>query len=295
MNQQNKISIVVASDNFFAIMIAALLKSIDIHHTTDEHIDFYIIDDGISPRFKEQLASIADPSRITLKWYKTKEIIPAGIVIPADGSSFPLTVFLRIFAPYMIEQDADRLIYIDVDTIVQDDISKLWNMPLGDHIIGAVQDYSETIDCKWAGIPNYKALGLAGDSKYFNSGVLLINPKKWRAENITNQVIDTLIKYKEFVVMPDQYGLNVVFANKWLELDPKWNWFANKEDEKPSLIHFVEIKPIFESYKFNESYKQEFFKYLSMTPWKNFKPISENRRLVRKFYNKVKKKILSWR
>lgn len=295
MKQQQNISIVVASDNFFAIMIAALLKSIDENHITGEHINFYIIDDGISTKYKKLLNSIANPSRITLKWFKSKEIIPAGIVIPADSSSFPLTVFLRIFAPYIIDQDAERMIYIDVDTIVQDDISTLWNMPLGNYTIGAVQDYSGTIDCKWAGIPNYKQLGLAGDSKYFNSGVLLINPKKWRAEKITDKVIEVLVKYKEFVVMPDQYGLNVVFANNWLELNPKWNWFANKDDEKPSLIHFVEIKPIFTSYKFKDSYKKEFYRYLSMTPWKNFKPISENRRLLRKIYNKIKKKILSLR
>lgn len=295
MKQQQNISIVVASDNFFAIMIAALLKSIDENHITGEHINFYIIDDGISAKYKKLLNSIANPSRITLKWFKSKQIIPAGIVIPADSSSFPLTVFLRIFAPYIIDQDAERMIYIDVDTIVQDDISTLWNMPLGNYTIGAVQDYSGTIDCKWAGIPNYKQLGLAGDSKYFNSGVLLINPKKWRAEKITDKVIEVLVKYKEFVVMPDQYGLNVVFANNWLELNPKWNWFANKDDEKPSLIHFVEIKPIFTSYKFKDSYKKEFYRYLSMTPWKNFKPISENRRLLRKIYNKIKKKILSLR
>ena len=295
MKQQQNISIVVASDNFFAIMIAALLKSIDENHITGEHINFYIIDDGISTKYKKLLNSIANPSRITLKWFKSKEIIPAGIVIPADSSSFPLTVFLRIFAPYIIDQDAERMIYIDVDTIVQDDISTLWNMPLGNYTIGAVQDYSGTIDCKWAGIPNYKQLGLAGNSKYFNSGVLLINPKKWRAEKITDKVIEVLVKYKEFVVMPDQYGLNVVFANNWLEINPKWNWFANKDDEKPSLIHFVEIKPIFTSYKFKDSYKKEFYRYLSMTPWKNFKPISENRRLVRKIYNKIKKKILSLR
>ena len=295
MKQQQNISIVVASDNFFAIMIAALLKSIDENHITGEHINFYIIDDGISAKYKKLLNSIANPSRITLKWFKSKEIIPAGIVIPADSSSFPLTVFLRIFAPYIIDQDAEKMIYIDVDTIVQDDISTLWNMPLGNYTIGAVQDYSGTIDCKWAGIPNYKQLGLAGDSKYFNSGVLLINPKKWRAEKITDKVIEVFVKYKEFVVMPDQYGLNVVFANNWLELNPKWNWFANKDDEKPSLIHFVEIKPIFTSYKFKDSYKKEFYRYLSMTPWKNFKPISENRRLLRKIYNKIKKKILSLR
>jgi len=294
MKQQNKISIVVASDNFFAIMIAALLKSIDVNHTSGEHIDFYIIDDGISAKFKKQLETIADPSRITLKWFRSKEIIPANTTIPVDKSSFPLTVFLRIFIPYMIEQDAEKVIYIDVDTIVQDDISNLWNIDLGDYTIGAVQDYAGTVDCKWAGIPNYKELGIPGNSKYFNSGVLLINPKKWRAENITNEVISVLVKHKEYVVMPDQYGLNVVFANRWLELNPKWNWFANKENEQPSLIHFVEIKPIFSTYQFKEIYRQEFYRYLSMTPWQNFTPISGNRRLLRKIYTKVKKALLNF-
>lgn len=293
MKANNNISIVVASDNFFAIMIAALLKSIDVNHKTGEHIDFYIIDDGISAKFKAQLEAISNPERITLKWFKSKEIIPANVDIPVDKSSFPLTVFLRIFIPYMVDQSAEKVIYLDVDTIVQDDISKLWNTHLEDYTIGAVQDYSGTVDCKWAGIPNYKELGLAGNTKYFNSGVLLINPKKWRAENITSQVIDTLVKYKQHVVMPDQYGLNVVFANKWKELDPKWNWFANKENENPSLIHFVEIKPIFTNYKFKEFYKEEFYRYLSMTPWRNFKPISGNRRMLKKIITKIKKRLAS--
>jgi lipopolysaccharide biosynthesis glycosyltransferase len=289
MKANNTISIVVASDNFFAVMIAALLKSIDINHTSGEHIDFYIIDDGIAAKSKEQLELIADPSRITLRWFKSKEIIPADIHIPMDKSSFPVTVFLRIFIPYMVDQAAEKVIYLDVDTIVQDDISTLWNVDLGDFTIGAVQDYSKTVDCKWAGIPNYKQLGLAGDTKYFNSGVLLINPKKWREQAITSQVIDVLGKYREHVVMPDQYGLNVVFANKWKELDPKWNWFANLENNNPSLIHFVEIKPIFTTYKFSQEYRQLFYMYLQMTPWKNFKPLSGNRRLLKKAITKIKK------
>jgi lipopolysaccharide biosynthesis glycosyltransferase len=44
----NNINIIVASDNHYAILIAALLKSIDLNHKTAEHIDFYIIDDGIA-------------------------------------------------------------------------------------------------------------------------------------------------------------------------------------------------------------------------------------------------------
>ena len=76
--KNNCISILVASDNFYAILIAALLKSIDVNHQSEEHIDFYIIDDGISPKFKQQLESIVDPTRITIKWIDGKHIIPEG-------------------------------------------------------------------------------------------------------------------------------------------------------------------------------------------------------------------------
>jgi lipopolysaccharide biosynthesis glycosyltransferase len=292
MKPGKNISIVVASDNHYAILIAALLKSIDINHKTPEHIDFYIIDDGISEKSVQKLNTIADPGRITLKWIKSKDAVPKDITIPIDSSGFPLTAYMRVFSPYVIDQDADRLIYLDVDTIVQDDISKLWNIPLGDYTVAAAQDPGKTFDCAWGGVPNYAQLGLPADTPYFNSGVLLIDPKKWRAEGISNEVISALSKYKESVRMADQYGLNVAFANKWLMLDPKWNWFAFQENVEPFIVHFLDIKPIFTSYNGKDVYGKEFFRYLSMTPWKSFTPISGTRRKIRKIFNRIKKALM---
>lgn len=292
MKKDNKISIVVASDNHYAILIAALLKSIDLNHKTDEHIDFYIIDDGISSGFRSKLESIVDPSRITIRWFKSKAIVPAHITIPVDSSSFPLTAYMRVFSPYVVDEDVERIIYLDVDTILQDDISKLWNLPLQNHIIAAAQDVGGTFDCEWGGVGNYAELGFAPDTMYFNSGVLIIDPKKWKEEGISEKVIDALRIHKKYVQLADQYGLNVVLANKWLQLDPKWNWFAFKENDNPHLVHFLDIKPIFKSYNSQEVYKDEFFKYLSVTPWKNFKQISGNQRHVRKIINKIKKAFL---
>lgn len=291
MNNEN-ITIIVASDNHYAILIVALLKSIDVNHKTDEHIDFYIIDDGIVKSFREKLESTVDPKRFTIRWVLSKDIIPSHIKIPVDKSAFPLTSYMRIFSPYVINKSAIKLIYLDVDTLVQDDISKLWNLSLGNYTMAAAQDTGKTVDCKWAGIANYAELGLAPDTKYFNSGVLLINPKKWREEEITDKVIDALTVHKKFVQLADQYGLNVVMANKWLQLDPRWNWFAVNEHDSPSIIHFLDIKPIFSTYNSVEAFKVEFFRYLSMTPWKNFKPINGNKRYLRKIFIKLKKTFL---
>ncbi len=289
--KQRTITICVASDNHYAILIVALLKSIDVNHHSGEHIDFYIIDDGIATDFPAKLAEIVDPARITIKWIKSKEVVPQNISIPSDSSAFPLTAYMRVFSPFAISEEVEKLIYLDVDILVQDDISKLWNTDLGDYIVAAAQDSGKTVSCAWAGIPNYKELGLAADTKYFNSGVLIINPKRWRDENIALEVMNTLIKHRAHVQLADQYGLNVVLVNRWLQLDQKWNWFAFMEDEKPYIIHFLDIKPIFKSYHSQEVYKKEFYRYLSMTPWSGYKPQSDYKRLIRKFFNKLKKVI----
>lgn len=292
MKENNKISIVVASDNHYAILIVALLKSIEVNHNSGGHIDFHIIDDGISVKFKKKLETIVNPEHITIKWHKSKNVIPQDAKMPIDSNTFPLITYMRIFSPFIVDNDVERLLYLDVDTIVQDDISKLWNTPLDGYTIGAILDVAKTVDSEWGGIANYKELGLDPKTKYFNSGVLLMDLNKWRSQRISDQIIEVLGKYKAYVKLADQYGFNVVFANKWKEIDPKWNWFAFKEDENPSLIHFLDIKPIFKSYHSQEVYKDEFFRYLSMTPWKNVKPISGNYRTLRKAVNKVKNTLM---
>ncbi|MES2426942.1 MAG: glycosyltransferase family 8 protein [Bacteroidota bacterium] len=294
MSDKKTISIVVASDNFYVILVAALLKSIELNHKTDEHIDFYIIDDGISNKNRKRIEEVADSKLITIKWVMSKDVIPTDVQVPIDNSGFPLTVYLRLFCPLIVDKGVDKIIYMDVDIIVKDDISNLWNINLGDYTIAAVQDVAKTVDCEWAGIPNYKALGIPAGSKYFNAGVSVINVNKWRDGNIGNKVIEALHLHKKHVILGDQYGLNVVFANKWLELDPKWNWFAFAENANPSLIHFLDIKPIFKTYNSQEAFKEEFFKYLSYTPWKSFKPISGNKRHLKKIYTKIKKMFMKF-
>ncbi|WP_262247668.1 glycosyltransferase family 8 protein [Parapedobacter soli] len=289
MISDQTISLIVASNNHYAILIAALLKSIDINHKTTELIDFYIIDDNISTINKQKLRQTVDPTRISLIWIDRNNIIPPGLTLPPDSSSFPPTIYYRIFAPYIVNQEIDRLIYIDVDTIVRTDISELWGIDLGEYTIGAVQDIGKTVTSPWGGIPNYQELGLSSDTPYFNSGVLVIDTKRWREQSISSRVIDALIKYKEYVILPDQYGLNVVFANAWHMVDPRWNWSASAEHENPYLLHFLHIKPIFRSCYSKERWKNEFFDYLNQTPFRGFKPISEYRRKLQLALNISKK------
>ncbi|MFD2162922.1 glycosyltransferase family 8 protein [Paradesertivirga mongoliensis] len=292
MGNQDIITLVVASDNQYAILLGALLKSIEENHKTGEKIDVYVLDDKISASNKSRISSTVNPERITLNWKTISSVIPPHLTIPVDNTAFPFTAYYRIFASHAIPADRERVIYLDVDMIVLADISKLWKTDIGDCLFAAVQDWQLTVSCSWGGIPNYKELGIPADTKYFNSGLLIMNAKKWRDEDITTKVIKFMHENVKFINYADQYGLNGALYDRWFQLDSNWNCFAQFENEAPYIIHFLDVKPIFKSYRSRPEFKEEFYKYLRLTPWKDHKPVTNYNRLFKKIYTKVKKKSL---
>src|SRR5690606_18886351 len=116
---------------------------------------------------------------------------------------------------------------------------------------------------------------------------------RWRQLGATSSILETININKDNVVYPDQYGLNVVFYNNWLELDPKWNSFAQFQCEEPYAIHFTGVKPIFEGYRSNASYAEIFYTILSETPWKSYIPRKNYLWKFKRVKNLVKRK--AWR
>lgn len=291
MDTNNTISIVVASDNQYTVLTAALLKSIEVNHKSNEHINFTIIDDGISAANKKKLENSINKNIITLNWIKASKLIPDNIKIPSDQSTLPYTAYLRLFAPYAVESDCQKLIYMDVDMLMYDDVSNLYHIDLENNIIGAVQDYQFVVSSPYA-IKNYKELSMLPDAMYFNSGLLVIDTQKWIEADISKKVIDCMNENLAHVLYADQYGLNVVLHKDWKQIDLLWNCSDYFEiPSNPSLVHFLNIKPIFKSCPSLQRNKDEFYRILSLTEFKDFKPKSDYHRLFKKGFTKAKKMV----
>lgn len=294
MKREN-ISIVLVCDDYYSILLAAFLKSVEINHESDEIVDVYIIDDRISVRNRLKIInSLAQPGKLRLHWIKMAEAIPKDAKLPFVNNAYPLNILARIFIPYFIPRHVKRIIYFDVDMIMLDDISALWKVDIGDAIIGAVSDTIGSIEKTIGnGIANYEELGLDPDLRYFNSGLLVIDIDKWMENEITEKTIAVIAKNKKYAALSDQYGLNVALAGKWFEISPLWSCFSVNTIEDPKLIHYFYIKPIYRSYSYN--YKNEFFHYLNLTEWKGFRPISETSRYFKKVWNFLQKVTFKWR
>lgn len=293
MPANTDITIVIVTDEHYVMMLAALLKSIEISHRSSEQIKIYVVEDGVRPESKRCIQETITSPRMQLRWIALADALPPGIKLPADHTSFPLIAYMRLFIGYFLPEGTEKAIFLDVDMLVLTDISRLWNIDLGHHIMAAVQDpLLLTFSNHWGGVKNYKQLGFSADTLYFNSGMLMINVQQWAKENIAQQVIDVVNQNKRFANYPDQYGLNLVLANRWLKLDNRWNYFASGLLPDPYIVHFTTRKPFYRSYNKNAAYQRLFYRYLAQTPWRNTPPVGEARRFAKKLGNvwqKVKK------
>jgi len=272
-------------DNDYIILMGALLKSIEVHHKTPEHIDVYLAGNNISETSKKMMLESVDPKMFTIYFKTMEEVIPPGMALPYDRNLFPATVYMRLFLPYVIPKEVKKVLYLDVDMIALEDISNVWNIDLGDSVIGAVVDCRvTTLDNDWGGVLNYKELGLDGKHPYVNSGLQLMNTEKYREAKMAERIIAAINDNAKFAEYAEQYALNTILPSiKWTEIPKKWNYFSTEEfDGEKGIIHYISRKPIHTTYKGKEIFKDIFFRYLNQTKWAYTKEVSETKRLIKK-------------
>ncbi|MEE9168070.1 MAG: glycosyltransferase family 8 protein [Candidatus Neomarinimicrobiota bacterium] len=265
MSAENEIFIVCAVDNPYAMMATTMIKSLEHNHQSHEGIQICIINNGLTKRSQRKLVSSIHSPKITIDWLNVNEeyIIQLGL---GEYYESLTTHYYRLLIPYLVPDTVSKVIYLDCDLLVLEDIGKLWRQTFDDNVILAIQDSRiKFVSCSWGGINNYRELGMDGKTKFFNTGVLLIDLKKWREEDISEKVIRCDEENRKHVKYWDQYGLNVVLKDRWRELDPRWNQFPETLDVNPYIMHFVGKKPI--DWMYDGNYKNLFLEYLSMTKW----------------------------
>ncbi|NIZ47297.1 glycosyltransferase family 8 protein [Entomospira nematocerorum] len=107
----------------------------------------------------------------------------------------------------------DRILYLDADTLVLEDLSHLFQIDLNDYPYAATADIDRH-DSNLMPIAskehNYRMKHLLFRYGYMNTGVLLLNLKYWREHHWQEEFIRllNLIDTHKFVSLPDQDVLN---------------------------------------------------------------------------------------
>lgn len=226
-------SIVLAADNNYLEQLLTTIKSICYHN---KNIQFYLFNRQISEEWFTGLnrylnkinCEVIDVKISTnnLLNYKT---------LPHISSE---TTYYRYFIADVIK--SDKVLYLDSDLVVNGNLDVLFDIELDDDIFIAA-----TLDDLAKNNHNLEN---------FNAGVLLINNRLWKVQEISRKAIELSNLYTNQVSDGDQSILNLLFGNKWLKLNPLLNYLVGAEyiylregkrelicrnqDELPFILHF---------------------------------------------------------
>ncbi len=185
---------------------------------------------------------------IEIKWYSVERDHPALRLQSLIHISS--ATYLRLLLDVIVDVSVERLLYLDVDIALAQDILPLWLADLNGHSIGATIDQGFTN----VELGDFKRLhGLTGDATYFNAGVLLLDLKKIRQAGEFKRALGLLIADREIYALADQDALNVVFWRNWQELPASWNFqrgmlydlvdiqgdALRDRNVAPAIIHFT--------------------------------------------------------
>lgn len=170
------------------------------------------------------------------------------------------TTYYRLFVSKLFPQ-YDKMIYIDSDTVVLGDISKLYNIDIGDNIIAGCTDESVVVTPVFREYVE-KVIGVDSYEQYFNAGMIVINLKEFKNQKIFDKFLKLNDDYY-FEVAQDQDLLNVLCKDKVHFLDLGWNKMPIKDEnyQKLNIIHFNHgFKPWFFDGVLYEEYFWEYAK-----------------------------------
>lgn len=169
---------------------------------------------------KQRGGSLIPCPRILQQWLPIDTLSFASEFSTRPGIS--KMTFARIVLPRVLPVTCGRALYLDGDILVLDALEELWNIDLGDAVLGAVPDYYQ--DSVASNGPS--ATSGPQVKRYFNAGVLLIHLAKWRNERLSEKALEYLDRFPT-AEYSDQDALNSVCNGQWKVLEPTWNFFSS--------------------------------------------------------------------
>lgn len=311
-------NIVFASDDNYAPILATILISLLTNNVNkNSKINIFILDDNIKLENKKKIRALTNNFNAEIQFIKVQNIesiLNKNVISMQNGNYSSLTTYARLFLTSLIPKNIEKIIYFDCDGLILKSLNELWNIDIEDYYCAGVLDICTTL--------KKESIELNNEQDYINAGMLLINLKKWRNDNIEQQFIDYLNKKEGNVYMHDQGILNHVLQDKILIINPKFNFIApfHKTDYKTVLKFFGERndyynKEIMEDAEKNlvflhfcggpidrpwfnkkQPYRQLFEKYVNLTNFKDniFKNEYKQSLIARVYVYLIHKTYLSW-
>lgn len=275
-----------ADDNYAEIMAVSILSLLETNKGV-RNVRFFIVEDGISSDNIQKLTFMIQKYGSKVEFIK-KPDVRSKLGVELKTLRWSDSAYSRLFLQELLAAypEVHKILYLDCDTLIADDLSKLWNTDISSYLGAACLECMSNM--------HKLIIGLRKDDNYINSGMLLLNVDRWIEENIQQTLCNFLRKYKGKTEYVDQGVINGTISNRFLLIDPRYNLtslaydftykemqiyrkpqFGYSEEEwnnavsHPVVIHFttsfLSIRPWFDGSK--HPYAPQWKEIHDRTPW----------------------------
>lgn len=269
MNKEKSIiPIFFTVDDTYIPFLSVTLQSILEKSNSDYNYEIKILYAKLSDESKKKISKY-ERDNITIEYVDVSEYLEKVKDKLYTRDYFSMTTYFRLFIASLYPQ-YNKAIYLDSDIVVLRDIAELYNIDLGDNLVGAVPDdiiqknkvFQEYVE---------KVVGVSSYRNYFNAGVLVMNLEKLRNYHFEEKFVYLLGTVK-YAAIQDQDYLNRICKGRVKLIDFGWNIMPSAsakeiEEENIKLIHYnYQYKPWHYD---NILYSKYFWNYASRTEFYN--------------------------
>lgn len=218
----DEIDVALGFDEGYAPHAAAVIASVAAH-APGARFRFIILHTGVNAAMQSRIEASAPGMRFV--WTEVgADDMPAF----ARREHFSRAILFRLGLEKLAPGDCRRVLYLDADITVLADVRELLAVDLeGAPLAAAVDGF---VDAQLFA----ETWNLAPGPGYFNSGVLVIDLDRVRAESLFTKAIGFFMRHDAQLTLADQDALNWACWGRWKRVDVAWN--AQRHMAIPSLI-----------------------------------------------------------
>ncbi|RLL42699.1 glycosyltransferase family 8 protein [Oceanobacillus piezotolerans] len=257
-------NILVTLNSNYIKPLQVMLKSLFLNNP-EQKFCIYVMHSSLQEHELEMLSFFAEKNnhKLQIITVKGEHFADAPVL-----KHYSIEMYYRLLAFKYLPIDLDRILYLDPDILVINDIRELYNLELNGYLYAAA--YHDRASVKELNKLRLKQYDIEA---YYNSGVLLMNLEEQRTRIKEDEIYKFVEENRKKLILPDQDVINGLYSKEIKDIDEliynfdarfyQYYKLVNKVDmdfimKQTAIIHFCgKRKPWQGNYigKFHSLYK----------------------------------------
>lgn len=239
---EEEVPIVLSANNKFVSYLDVVIQSIIANANDQRKYDIIILFNDITEK-NQCLIKLAAKGKenISIRFVCVCEYFDSSKLFVNQHLS--VETYYRLIIPEIMP-GYHKILYLDCDMVVDYDIAELYDIEVGECVIGAVKDIDISGQANLKnGWEKYAVDKLKLDSPYdyFQAGVLIINLEALREIISSEEMIELALKSSWRC--HDQDVLNMVCKNRVYYIPQRWNVMMSWEEPTRSRMQIMKMAP----------------------------------------------------